>query len=63
MHEYDFNENEDDNNLGGNRKQIKTRDVSTKLPAIVHILTQILRVNPKVDIIRNNCKTRKVVEF
>ena len=59
MHEYEFNETEDDNNLGGNRKQIKTHNAAAKLPEIVHIPTQRVRVNPKVEVIRNTCDTWK----
>ena len=48
MHEYKFYEIDTDDNPGGNRKQIKTQNAVVKLPAIVQITTQLVRVNPRV---------------
>ena len=48
MHEYKFDGIEDDDNFGGNTKQIKTQDATVKQPAIVYITTQMVIVNPKI---------------
>ena len=40
-------------------KQIKTQDSAVKLPEIVYITTQRVRVNPKVEVIHNTSETRK----
>ena len=51
MHEYEFDEIEDNENLRGNKQQIKTNDESTKLPATVKNSSQRVRLNPKVEVI------------
>ena len=60
VNEYKFDEIEDDKNLGGNVKQIKTQDAAMKKPTILHIPKQTVIVNPKVEVIPNNIKTRKI---
>ena len=63
MHEYKFDKIEVDENIGGNNKQIKTQDEAVKYPEILHIPTQRVRVNPKVEIIPNTSKTREGIKF
>ena len=63
MHEYKFYEIEDDDNLGGNTKQIKTQDKAVKQPSIVHIPKKIVGVNPKVEVIPNISETRKGIKL
>ena len=63
MHEYKFYGIENDDNPGRNTKQIKTHNTVVKLPEIVHIPTQIVRVNPKVELTPNTsekCKGMKL---
>ena len=63
MHEYEFDKIEDDDNLGGNTKQIKAQDPAAKLTAMVYIPTQRVIVNPKVEVIRNTSETQKVMKL
>ena len=44
-------------------KQIKTQDSAVKLPEIVYITTQRVRVNPKVEVIHNTSETGKGTKF
>ena len=63
MHEYEFDEIEDNENLRGNKQQIKTNDESTKLPATVKNSSQRVRLNPKVEVIWNTSEKQKEMKL
>ena len=63
MHEYEFDDIDDDENLGGNMKQIKTQDEAAKLAAIVHIPKQRVIENTNVEVFRNISETQKVIKL
>ena len=63
MHEYKFDEIEDAENLGGNTKKTKRKNAAAKIPAIVHIPTQRVIVNLRVEVIQNTRETRKGMKF
>ena len=63
MHEYKFDEIEDDDNPGGNSKQTKTQDATAKKTAIEHIPTERVIVNQKMEVIPNISETRKGIKL
>ena len=63
MHEYGFDEIKDNENIGGNTKQTKPQGAASKIPALVHMPTQRVIVNPKVEVIHNTSETGKGTKF